>query len=77
MAIKFSGPTRHGHHTFAPTIALAFDDEDAETYFVKAGFAEATNDEPVMTYPAGSVEIDPETVFGDGPNRGKLVIGGE
>ncbi|WP_293875551.1 hypothetical protein [Sphingomonas sp. UBA978] len=77
MAIKFTSPTKHGATTFVPSVALAFEDKDAEPYFIAAGFAEATDDEPVMTYPVGEVDIDPETVFGDGPNKGKLVMGGE
>jgi len=77
MAIKFTSPTRHGTITFVPGVALAFEDKDAEPYFIAAGFAEATKDEPMMTYALGDVDIDPETIFADGPNKGKLVTGGE
>lgn len=77
MAIKFTSPTKHGAITFVPGVSLAFEDKDAEPYFIAAGFAEVTKDKPVMTYAQGEVDIDPETVFGDGPNKGKLVMGGE
>lgn len=74
MCIKFLSPTRHGAVTFPPDTALAFEDALAEPYFKEAGFAVDTDDAPVMTYPAGEVMIDPETVFGTGPNVGKLVV---
>jgi hypothetical protein len=76
MAIKFTSPTRHGTQTFVPGVALAFADASAEQYFIAAGFAEATKDKAVMEYPEGTVEIDPATVFGDGPNKGNLVMEG-
>jgi hypothetical protein len=63
MAIKFTSPVKHGRHQFIPGVPLAFDDARAEEYFVAAGWAEATQDDAVHTYPEGSVEIDPETVF--------------
>lgn len=76
MAIIFTSPTLHGATRFAPTISTAFDDTGAEDYFVAAGFAGTTKDAAVMTYPEGTVEIDPATVFGDGPNKGNLVLEG-
>ena len=76
MAVKFLSPTKHGTQTFVPGVALAFDDARAEDYFVAAGFAEATKDKPAMTYPEGTVEIDPATVFADGPSKGNLVMEG-
>ena len=76
MSIIFTGPTKHGAQTFAPSVPLAFEDEGAEDYFKAAGWAEPTKEEAVMTYPAGTVEIDPTTVFADGPNKGQLVVEG-
>ena len=73
MAVKFKGPTRHGVNTFVPDVSLAFDDTNAEAYFVAAGFADQTSDAPVMTYPEGTVEIDPDTVQA---GTGKLVMEG-
>jgi hypothetical protein len=74
MAVIFSSPTRHGPNTFAPGVSLAFEDARAEDYFVAAGWASTTKKEPAMTYPEGTVEIDPQTVFADGPNKGALVM---
>lgn len=72
MAVKFSGPTKQGVNTFVPGVALAFDDTDAEPYFIAAGWASDTDDAPVMTYPVGTVHIDPGTVFA---GTGELVMG--
>lgn len=62
-AIKFRFPVKHGTLQFIPNVALAFEDKDAAPYFIAAGFADETDDDPVMTYPQDSVSIDPETVF--------------
>lgn len=75
MSIIFKSPTRHGTNMFVPSTPLAFADEKAEAYFVKAGFAEESDSEPVMTYPEGTVVIDPQTTFADGPSKGNLVMG--
>ncbi len=61
-AIKFWFPVKHGRHLFVPNVPLAFEDEDAVPYFLAAGFADASDDEPVMTYPKSSIDIDPETI---------------
>lgn len=74
MAIKFKSLTRHGSLAFSPLLATAFEDDRAEDYFVAAGWAERTDEPPLVTYPVGSVEVDPSTVFADGPNRGQLVM---
>ena len=76
MAVKFKGPgvTKQDRLIIAPNQAIAFDDDGAEEYFVAIGWAENTDDEPIFTYPEGSVNIDPETVFADGPKKGQLVM---
>ena len=76
MAVKFLSSTKHGTQMFVPGVALAFDDPRAEDYFVAAGFAEMTKEKPAMTYLEGTVEIDPATVFADGPSKGNLVMEG-
>lgn len=75
MAIVFNGPTKHGTMTFEPTTVMAFEDTMAEAYFVAAGFAKASTKRPTVTHPAGTVEIDINTQFGTGPNRGAKVMG--
>jgi len=75
MAIKFHAPTKHGAHAFAPGVAYAFEDDGAEPYFLAAKFAEETDDDAVVVMPAGSIEVDPETVFGtNGVDLGKRVL---
>ena len=74
MAIKFNQPVKHGAVQLLPGIALAFEDADAEAYFTKAGWAEVTSDEPVFTYDAEAIAVDPEAVFGDGPTKGQRVL---
>lgn len=61
MAVKFKNVTKHGVENFVPGVALGFEDPDAEPYFIACGWADATNDEPVIVYEAGRVEVDPET----------------
>jgi hypothetical protein len=76
VAIKFKkdlGPVKHGTQTFPPDVALAFSDDRAEEYFLATGWAEKTKDEPIITYPEGTVEVDPETVHA---NTGVKVLEG-
>lgn len=63
MAIIFKDPVKHGTLSVIPGIALAFEDDRAEEYFVAAGWADVTDKAPKHTYPAGTVVIDPDTVF--------------
>ncbi|WP_225206243.1 hypothetical protein [Novosphingobium huizhouense] len=63
MAVYFKHRFKHGSLDLLPGLPLAFEDDRAEEYFICAGAADATADAPVVTYPAGSVEIDTETVF--------------
>lgn len=77
MPVKFNHVTKHGKLQIAPSISIAFEDEGAEAYFVAAGFAEETDEEPVMTFPEGSVTVDPETIFGTGDQRGQKVLAAE
>lgn len=74
MAIIFNQSVKHGRLQLIPTVPLAFQDERAEEFFVAAGWAEATDQEPIHTYPAGSVAIDPDTVFA-GTNQKVLTDG--
>jgi hypothetical protein len=76
MAIVFASLTRHGRLLLAPGVATSFGDKNAENYFVRAGFAKKSSDKAVVDYPAGSVDIDPETVFADGPKKGLKVLEG-
>ena len=74
QAITFRALTKHGALQFLPGVPVAFDDPDAAPYFLSAGFADKTKDAPVHTYSKGEIDIDPETIFGDGPNKGQRVM---
>lgn len=73
-SIIFRHAVKHGRHHFLPGVPLAFEDADAAPYFIGAGWADESDQEPVHTYPAGEVDIDPDTVFADGPNKGRKVM---
>lgn len=76
MAIMFitTGIVKHGKQSFAPGVPYAFEDADAEPYFIAAGWAKKTKDAPVHTFTLGEVDIDPATVFGGGDKRGMAVL---
>lgn len=65
MAVIFNQAVKHDRHQFFPGVAVAFDDANAENYFVAAGWAVATEETPVFVYPEGSVEIDTDAVFAE------------
>lgn len=70
MAVIFNQSVKHGRVQFLPGVAVAFEDADAEPYFIAAGWADETKDEPVHTYGLGEVDADPLTRFGE---TGKFV----
>ena len=76
MAVKFNGLTKHGRLQFAPGIAMSFADEHVEDYFTTMGWASPTKDkvEQGFAFPKGSVELDPLTVWADGPKKGQHVM---
>jgi hypothetical protein len=68
MTIKFKGPglTHHEQHRFPPKVPFRFEDPDAEPYFLAAGWAEETDEEPIHTYTQGEVDVDPMTTLPTG-----------
>lgn len=66
MPVTFSEVVRHGKLTIPPAVKIAFEDDGAEDYFVAAKWASKVTGTPDITYPEGSVEIDPATTFIDG-----------
>lgn len=76
QSVIFREVVRHGTHQFAPGIAYGFEDPDAVPYFTAMGWADRSDQEPVITLSLGEVDIDPATVYGSGPRRGQLVLGG-
>lgn len=49
-AVVFNQTVKHGRHEFLPKVAVAFEDPDAAPYFVAAGWAAYTADDPVRVY---------------------------
>ncbi len=72
MAVTFKSATKHGRLQFYPGVVFEFKDARAEEYFVKAGFATKAKGQVQQSFPKGSVDIDPETVFA---NSDKKVLG--
>ena len=66
MAIEFNQPVKHGRQQFIPGVSVAFDDPDAEPYFIAAGWASPTTVTPLFTYTEASVQVDPLTRFPSG-----------
>lgn len=76
MPVIFKESILHDRTRLMPGVSLAFEDPDAEAYFVAAGWADATKAKPVHTYSQEEIAVDPTTTYGDGPKKGQLVITG-
>jgi len=61
MALIFQQAVKHGKVEILPSVAVAFEDPDAEAYFTAAGWATATKSPPVRTYTQDEVSVDPLT----------------
>ena len=72
--LKFPSKTIHGRHVFAPGAAYGFEDPDAVVYFRRAFGAEKTDEEPGVVVTAAELDIDPDTVFADGEEKGRKVM---
>lgn len=76
--VVFNQVVSHSGVSFIPNkVVYGFEDPDAAPYFVAAGWAEDSPEDPDITVPSGVIEIDPETVFATGPNRGQKVLSEE
>ena len=73
---RFGGMVKHGRLAFTPGPVYGFEDPDAVPYFEAMGWATATDDPADFEIPLGELDIDPETVFGDGPRKGQRVLEG-
>jgi hypothetical protein len=61
-ALIFREPVKHGRVLLPVNTPVAFEDPDANPYFINAGWASETDEEPQLTYSAEEIEVDPETV---------------
>lgn len=70
------GGVRHGRFHFIDGVPYGFEDPDAAPYFIACGWADRAGDgvEPKQIITVEEIDIDPCTVWGDGPNKGKFVL---
>ena len=73
---RFGGLVKHGRLAFSPGPVYGFEDPAAVAFFTAMGWATETADPADFTIPTGDLEIDPETVFADGPRKGQRVLEG-
>lgn len=73
-SIVFNQVVKHDKREFAPGVAYDVD-ADAANYFITAGWAEETPDPASITVGADEIAVDPSTIWGNGPDRGKRVLG--
>lgn len=73
MAIIFNQAVKHDRLEFLPGAPVAFEDKDAEPYFVALKWAEKTTKKPLRTYSKHEVAIDRDAVNAD---TGRKVLGG-
>jgi len=74
MGIKFNQIVKHGGHTLLPDVAYGFEDPHAESYFNAMGWSATTGDDPVYTFTADELSVDPDTVHGSGELKGSRVL---
>jgi hypothetical protein len=72
--IKFNQRVKHGTLDFHPGPRYGFEDPDAAPYFKTCGWAEDATGDPDVVITMGELDIDPCTIYGDGPNKGKFVM---
>jgi hypothetical protein len=74
--LKFTEKFKHGRFQFLPGPAYGFEDPDAERYFGPDGMnvAAPTGDPADVTITLEEIDIDPDTIFGNGPRRGEKVL---
>jgi len=72
--IVFNQRVKHGRLDFHPTIPYGFEDPDAAPYFKACGWAEDSSDAPLVTISIEEIDIDPCTIWADGPNKWRFVM---
>lgn len=76
--LVFNQAVKQSGIEFIPNkVVYGFEDPDAGPYFIAAGWAEASNDEPDLVIGINRLDIDPDAVWATGPNRGQKVLGGK
>lgn len=70
----FNQRIKHGRLDFHPGVKYGFEDPDAVPYFIACGWGEPSADDPAVTITIGEIDIDPCTIWADGPNKHKFVM---
>lgn len=68
------GKVREGRTEFHPKVNYGFEDPDAAAFFTAMGWAEPTTEAADVVISKEDLDIDPETVWGYGPNKGEPVM---
>ncbi len=71
---KETGRVRQGKVEFHPGVLYGFEDPDAAEYFETLGWAERVKGDPEVVITIDELDIDPETVWGYGPDKGNPVM---
>lgn len=69
MAVKFKETVKHQGIALAAGISTSFEAKRADDYFIAAGWAEATDEEPVIHYSQDQISIDAKTVHAQTTKR--------
>ena len=68
------GRVRQNKTEFHPKVNYGFEDPDAADFFIALGWADTVDAEPDVTITADELDIDPETVWAYGPEKGNPVM---
>lgn len=70
----FSQRIKVGKLDLHPGVIYGFEDPDAVPYFEACGWGDRSSDDPALALGIDEIDIDPVTIFGTGPDRGKYVM---
>lgn len=76
QSFEFNQVVKHGRFAFAPGPVYGFEDPDAAPYFNAMGWGDVSSKKPDVVIGIDDLDIDPATVFADGPHKGQRVMGG-
>lgn len=74
--IVFNQRVKHGRLDFHAGVVYGFEAVDAAPFFKACGWAIDSFEQPAVIINQDEIDIDPETTFADGPNRGRRVLEG-
>jgi len=72
--VTFDRRYKHGRIDFHPGPVYGFEDPDAAPFFKALGIAADSSDDATVEITIGELDIDPCTLWGNGPNKWKYVM---